>query len=236
MTTTGRRQPPVTNTQGQTMDHGHQLRVDGYILHFLATDHSFYDTFRFAVRQERTRNPNGDAFGTVLNATRMAMYDDKKLIAGQGNVRLNSSNIFDDLKEIRGLLNGDVRYLINEQTPFTFTDDKGQQSSFRILAGVDAFYEDQKQPRTGLVPRQGHGIQPPFRSVGEWNNIKSSQESEHQAAALQEVYEKCLAPGWRNDTGRFIARHILRDPDPDKTCVDHFIKQIPKGSTSDRTP
>ncbi len=144
-------------TDRTRVDPGPQLRVSGYILHFLATDERFYNAFRDAVREVRERNPNlrdQGAFQTVLDATRAAMYNDPNLMEPkkESNVPLSSQNIGGDLNEVKTFLRHRVAHDVINNLPFNIASD-----------GINHFLRTGN--RGGLVPREGHGIQPPYDTL-----------------------------------------------------------------------
>lgn len=208
----------VAAALSQGIDDHRQLRVDGYILHFLATDVRFYDAFRQAVRSERDRNPNADAFQTVLTATRAAMYSNPALME-QGNaerVRLDSRNVSQDLREIRKFLSTDVAAAINELPPHVL---------FARDSEITRFYNEIYPDRPSrLVPPQGHGILPPYATLERWQGIRGPSHPAHVTAA-EEAYAACLTPEATRGIRGWITSFLGGTPDCVNSVIDNSLRR-----------
>lgn len=135
---------------------GLKLRVDAYIVYFLANNtEGFATKFRESVKNEAARNPDTDAFQTVLDKVRLEMHKDTKLMIKQGypgydEVRVDSKHISTDLRKIESFIDTGIKDAIVNSA-----NDK------ELKGIVRNFYENGTVPGSKLIPPPGNGIAPP---------------------------------------------------------------------------
>lgn len=132
---------------------GQKLRVDAYIIHFLANDKDFAKAFSAAVKNASNLGDKDNAFQTVLDEVRAEMYKNRRLMAKEGEpgyeqVRVDSYHIANSQDQIRKLMREQIKPAIEAGKPVT-----------RI---VEDFYKT--QPNSNLVPPPGNGIKPPMKA------------------------------------------------------------------------
>ena len=133
---------------------GQKLRVDAYIIHFLANDKDFAKAFSTAVKNASNLGDKDNAFQTVLDEVRAEMYKNRRLMAKEGEpgfeqVRVDSYHIANSQDQIRKLIREQIKPEIEAGKPVT-----------RI---VEDFYKT--QPNSNLVPPPGNGIAPPMSAL-----------------------------------------------------------------------
>jgi hypothetical protein len=181
---------------------GQKLRVDAYIIHFLANDKDFAKAFSAAVKNASNPGDKDNAFQTVLDEVRAEMYKNRRLMAKEGEpgfeqVRVDSYHIANSQDQIRKLMREQIKPAIEAGKPVT-----------RI---VEDFYKT--QPNSNLVPPPGNGIAPPMDALAsfkagaflghlppkERNDIMENARSCYNMGNILAHFESVIGPEKHSD-------------------------------------